>query len=757
MSTANWATRGTNSSAKLLQGLGILGGMANYISKPGRDLAEMVKQTGLGLGVKRVEAPKFSNQQLATMGGSKNFMKNPEVQRFQNQLGQSRASYSKLRKEVENPTFISPEEQGTTKLSEIAIGEGSGGKSKLYDYSTAIKDAAIVASMLPAAAPTSFMGAVGMGAFQGGLGGLGATKGSLGTMEGQGEALGNVGGGALVGGAISGGLYAGSKAFQGIKNSLQNRGAKNLEVSQAADDAYSSLNKQQKNGIAKQVRNSGLWEKGKTTDWNVKRFLEFRELTGLKNGSPQQVIDAMGESLDNFYAAKGQVLQSLNTTPDDILSIKELAKNNLKNQPRGSALISDENFQILMNDLDNLPSQVPGDTNLTMVLDDYRGGLRNNVRYNVKAGTTTMLPSDQRVISHAVADAIAEQLGSKGVQGSVYSNANEGIHSLLTMTGSKELANASQRYAKGLRAYGLQLSGDLLPVNKVTGGIERGLGGTQEAIGNALAGTSSGALSGTLGKVGSGLSKALGGASGTIGNVLQGAGRVPMGIPGAASANLLGGAEQETQSSEPTDSGLYIDPQTGYLQMKGATPIAGGAMGSQGGMSVIEAISKAASIMPNASESELMAFAKMLMEEGGGEGVDTSNLGVAQAKYYTVADSADEAIQLVTQLSSIPGQAQPGLGRGLASFVGEKTNLGDPGIQALRAKLSGIDLQVSNLIAGTNISKSESRRLKKLVPTMDDDLQDMIIKLNELKSIGIKGAGIGGSNSIADEYNYMNY
>lgn len=74
---------------------------------------------------------------------------------------------------------------------------------------------------------------------------------------------------------------------------------------------------------------------------------------------------------------------------------------------------------------------------------------------------------------------------------------------------------------------------------------------------------------------------------------------------------------------------------------------------------------------------------------------------------------------------------------------------------AYRNKISSIDLAVSNLISGTAISDNEAKRLKKLIPTMNDSVSEATSKLNELMQLGITGAGINNS-SVTSDYESWN-
>ena len=151
------------------------------------------------------------------------------------------------------------------------------------------------------------------------------------------------------------------------------------------------------------------------------------------------------------------------------------------------------------------------------------------------------------------------------------------------------------------------------------------------------------------------------------------------------------------------------------------------------------------------------ATAKMVLEltESGGDTMP--DLNTTQTKYYNVANTADGAIGLLSNMSGVTGQEMPGIGKGLTTSIQDTLNTTDPKMLEYRNKIASIDLAVSNLIAGTNISKSEARRLKKLVPTMNDSISEAQSKLKELLTLGIGGSGVsvqqlGASTDVLSDY-----
>lgn len=737
-STANWASRGNGASA-LMRGLGTIGNIGSsigmYISKPLRDISEIGKQTGLSLGVKRANAPTFTNQQLLQMGGSKKFMAQPGVQDFTKKAKKSQKAFGKLEKEVEKPTFITKEEQGTTRIGEITKGKGSGGKSNLYDYSTALKDAAIAGSILPVTGGGGLVGAVGRGAAQGALGGVGATKGSLGTLEGMQEAFSGAAKGAAIGGTIAGASYGAKKILEGIRGLSVEKKVK-TEVSRE----LSAMSKLEKQGIVDRARGTYLYRPGESTDQTVKRFLEMREITGMKGGTPQQVIDKLSEMVDNFGQTKDTGLSSLRidqSSTDDI--INSLA-NKIDKMPESQKLLDSD---ILAGISDDIVKQAQ---NGAEALDDYAISLRNGVPYKsaLEGGKfmTAPITPEKQAIYDAAADSIVEYLKFLSDQGdSLYTTGKEGLSKSLNILNAKEIARGSAARG-GIGAYGVFIPENILPTRGAGLLSERMVGAGKEALGSV--GSKVGSLIGGLPKV----------TTSAQPGIFSGSSTQPLtGLFGGLGSQIpteIGGQEGQGNLPEMTGGSLFtIDPETGYLRLSGEGQQGGGQglLGETGGgMTVGQALSQAYSMLPNASESELMSLAKMLMSEGT---PSANSLNMTQSKYYSVASAAQSASDLVGQMAQTAGQAIPGFGKEVTSAIADAFNVSDPAMLAYRNKLASIDLAVSNLIAGTNISKSEARRLRKLVPTMNDSPQEAQSKLNELMNLGESGMGITSD--------YLNY
>lgn len=161
------------------------------------------------------------------------------------------------------------------------------------------------------------------------------------------------------------------------------------------------------------------------------------------------------------------------------------------------------------------------------------------------------------------------------------------------------------------------------------------------------------------------------------------------------------------------------------------------------------AIQQAMSILPPGSDaSDILAWAKFIMDNSSQGGMD---LNMTQSKYYGVSQAAQSASELLDSMASSKEQPLPGFGRTITSAIGDLFNISDPLMLEYRNKIASIDLAVSNLIAGTNISASESKRLHKLVPTMNDSVSEAKSKLAELDALGITGAGLY-QEEISDQY-----
>ena len=161
------------------------------------------------------------------------------------------------------------------------------------------------------------------------------------------------------------------------------------------------------------------------------------------------------------------------------------------------------------------------------------------------------------------------------------------------------------------------------------------------------------------------------------------------------------------------------------------------------------AIQQAMSMLPPGSDaSDILAWAKFIMDNSSQGGMD---LNMTQSKYYGVSQAAQSASELLDSMASSKEQPLPGFGRTITSAIGDLFNISDPLMLEYRNKIASIDLAVSNLIAGTNISASESKRLHKLVPTMNDSVSEAKSKLAELDALGITGAGLY-QEEISDQY-----
>jgi hypothetical protein len=746
--TADWALRGKG-AAGLMRGLGLIGNIGSsigmYISKPGRDLAEIAKQTGLALGVKRVNAPVYTNEQLLSMGGSKEFMARPEMQKYQASLGKSKRAYQKLEKEVAKPTFITAEEQGTTKLGEITKGKGSGGKSNLYDYSTAVKDAAIVASMTPVTGGAGFLGAVGRGTVQGALGGLGATQGSLGTLEGQSEAFSKMAKGGAIGGVTSGVIYGVGKGIEKLKGMSVEKSTKPFSEYKKE---IANMSKLEKQGIVDQAKASYLYKPGETTNETVGRFLKMRELTGMKSGTGQQIIDKMGETIDNFGTTKDLGLEkmSLSGSSDDIIGG---ASQKLGKLPETNKLLNSDTYLNVSDDVSK--HFLEG----AKSLDDYAIQLRNRVGYKptMIGGQATVAPitPDEQAIYDAFADSIVDYLKIVSNKGDgFYTVGKEGLNNALRTIGGREVAKGMATRG-GIGAYGVFAPENIIPTKAIGEFAGRVVGAGKEIAGSVP--TFLGRAKDALPKVtssGAPFGFASGVSTQGISGILGGLGSQ---IP------TEGASEPTEQVNEmgPGDSMFSIDPTTGYLRMAGGdTGVSGGLGGGVSGstMTVQDALAQAVQLFPNASETELISMAKMLMESSATTS-GPGKLNMTQSKYYGVSEAAKSASALLDEMVSTSGQTLPGFGKTITSGLADLFNVSDPMMLAYRNKISSIDLAISNLLAGTNISKSESRRLKKLVPTMNDTPQEAQSKLAELNALGLTGMGSSAGvdqQQLSDQY-----
>jgi hypothetical protein len=688
-----------------------------YITKYPRDLGEIMTQTGLASKVKRAEVPSYTTEQLRAMGSSKNFYTQPEVQKYKAKSKKSQQAFGKLQSEISNPTYISSKEQ-----------------ENLYDYSNALKDTATVGSMIMPGIGSGFGGALATGAVSGGLGGFGSSE--------KGEELGSTLKGAAIGGAISGLGYGVGKAIQGIGKKID-KGISNkiLKAESAADDTLTKMSKIERNGLAEQARGSGLWVDGKTTNWNVKRFQTARELTGLKNGTAQQVIDKLGETADNFHLIKDKGLSSMSLAPNSVDDITKSLSDRLLKESQANELLASNEFINTIDDIKRASQEG------AVGLDDLATTMRNNVNYRMRGGNLVPISNAEQKVLDNAADSIVEYL--KGISNSsdgLYTQGKTGLAEALQLMNTKELTVAEKAMNKGLSMYGMQAPGNVLPFNKISGGISRAVGRGKEIAGKGIGnignlGTSIAQKIGTGG--GEKISSTLGSLGGMFGDVSQSLAGIGGGLGSAAVGEQSMGQETSQQISPIGDSqsagsfdtsGIMINPETGYLQLP---PTQG--LGGLGGGSYTfqDAVAEAYQAFPNATESTILATAKYLMEQKSTSGMGGEGGGLSQ----TVSD----AISMIDEFGGGVAGKVSTAGQKIGEFFG-----GSYKGTEYRAMISEIRTQLIHEIAGTAQTKAEMKNLTDKLPKATDEPAVAKAKLQLLlKNLGSKSAS---SSSLSDEY-----
>ena len=440
--------------------------------------------------------------------------------------------------------------------------------------------------------------------------------GGLGYSE-DGEELGSM----LKGGALSFGLGAAAQGFRELGTAAKAAKATqaNTVLTDKIDKQYAGLNKLQKKGIADQARIDGMWKDGKTSEFNIKRYLKARDITGMKTGDSQKWIDKLGSKADEYGAAKDEALKGIKINPNASDEITASLYGKLGKEAESQALINSTEFTNLSDDINRAAQS--GDAT---VLDDLRATIRNKVGYKNDGGVTAPITSEAKIIYDNAADAITDYL--KALSPDKYGKNIESLSETLGLMGAKELTVAEKASNKGLSMYGLQTQANILPINKALGGVSRGVGRVEEGIGG---------LSGGLGKLG-----------GELGQ------RMPGKLPVGGIANVIGQMGQQEQPMEqPMDQGL----SQGLGQPQ------------QSSYGVYEALAEASQMMPGASESEIMSLAKMLMAQNSPEG------GAVSSKDYNNAMSGLRDLgDLEGMMNSTPLGAQI-LGQGnLSGFVGGK-------------------------------------------------------------------------------------
>ena len=185
--------------------------IGRFISRPERDLKELVRIAGLGMTTKRVEAPDFTTEQLKKLGSSKALGQTKEVQKYKKDSKKSTERYQDIFK----PKYLSDAE-----------------RDEVLDWSRAPKDALIVGSLLmsPAMLGTGFLPAVGSGSIAAGMGSIGGSS--------KGHEFDTLGRDMALGGIFGGGSHLVSQA---LRKPMQKLGEKIFEGGKRAESSLKGI------------------------------------------------------------------------------------------------------------------------------------------------------------------------------------------------------------------------------------------------------------------------------------------------------------------------------------------------------------------------------------------------------------------------------------------------------------------------------------------------------------------------------------
>ena len=497
--------------------------------------------------------------------------------------------------------------------------------------------------------------------------------GGLGYSE-NGEELGSM----LKGGALSFGLGAAAQGLRELGTAAKAAKATqaNTVLTDKIDKQYAGLNKLQKSAISGQARTDGMWVSGKSSEFNIKRYLKARDITGLKTGDAQKWIDKLGAKADDYQAAKDKALESIKINPNASDEITASLYGKLGKEAESQALINSTEFTNLSDDINRAVQS--GDAT---VLDDLRATIRNKVGYKNTGGVTAPATQEKKIIYDNAADAISDYL--KALSPDKYGKNIESLSETLGLMGAKELTVAEKAANKGLSMYGLQAQANILPINKALGGVSRGLERTKEGIGG---------LGGGIAKLG-----------GELGQ------RMPENLPVGGIANVIGQMGGEQQPIEqPMDQGL----SQGLGQTQQPT------------YGLYEALNEASQMMPGASESEIMSLAKMLMEQNSPAG------GNVAAKDYNNAVSGLQDIESLESMMNSTSLTPQILGQGNLSGL-----VGGEDYQIYQGAAKNVADLIARVRTGAQINEEEMRLyMKEFLPAWFEGPEAKQAKIDRIKS-----------------------
>jgi len=662
--------------------MGFLKNTYNFVTRPVRDLIELGNIAQKGFSVNRVEAPIFTQQELldfANNGGSAAFRNDPRNIQFQKDIAKSQAAYDKVRN-----------------YKPIALEDAE--MAGLLDYDRALKDAAIVGSMMMPGVGSGLSGAIGTGALSGAMGGYGGSA--------RGEELGSTLGGAAFGG-IAGGVGYGI-ANSKIGQKLFNNKGKQLSVKDLFGQEPGTIDKL--GGIRKAEEAAeliqGLFDEYKlpyaTRTQQAQSLATLQEAVGKNIGeiieassgkvSGKVVKDAVKESLKTLSGKnKSEVVQRVT---------KEIAK------------MSDDAGNLSARGLDDVIGAIES---MSGGFEKLAGQGGQKEAADIARETMRKILVEGLETKAGQVNALAPQLAKPKALYSVMKTAESPMN---------RLASSAKR---GMRVVGVELplTGELFgPVADVSA---RGGKGIVSKIGKGL-----GSPTGLLSKMAENSSAAQQAAKGApfSGNILSKFNQsLFTGPVSGVQANTmpeedLTGSESLKQGvQDNTDYSQFYDPNTGLMNLNAFSGQA------QGEYTIQDGLRDALRMMPGASESEALSLAKALVDQNA-----PAEMSKEQIAMQGAINIVDEIENMVSGLNLSDSEVGAAIGGTLNKGYGAVVPASDAGVYSTARK--GFVSRISRALGEVGVlTDKDIERAVNLIPDLTDTPESAQEKLSRLRSL----------------------